>query len=279
LIRRYVLPRWGKLQASAITRADVKAMMARIEAPILANQTLAAVSAIFSWAVKEEILPTNPCKLVPRNAVSSRERVLSDSELPKFWKAFDGLDLMRGSALKAILLLGQRPGEISHMRREHIRDGWWEMPGTPTPDGWPGTKNAASHRVWLPAPAQALLAELINDDACSGFVFTGSRGRPISGLDAAMRSICARLGVERATPHDLRRSHGTRLTALGFGRDAMNRIQNHKEGGIASIYDRHGYAEETKRVMEAVASKIMSVVQGESQIKNILNFHRQNQRS
>ena len=25
----------------------------------------------------------------------------------------------------------------------------------------------------------------------------------------------------------------------------MNRIQNHKEGGIASVYDRHQYAERT----------------------------------
>ncbi len=82
------------------------------------------------------------------------------------------------------------------------------------------------------------------------------------GLDAAMRAVCAKLGVERATPHDLRRTHGSTITALGFGRDAMNRIQNHKEGGIASVYDRHGYAEENKRVMEAVAAKIMSLVEG-----------------
>ena len=43
----------------------------------------------------------------------------------------------------------------------------------------------------------------------------------------------------------------------------MNRIQNHKEGGIAPVYDRHGYAEETKRVMEAVAAKIMALVEGQ----------------
>ena len=45
-------------------------MMARIEAPIAANQTLAAVSAIFTWAIKEEMLPANPCKLVDRNQTS-----------------------------------------------------------------------------------------------------------------------------------------------------------------------------------------------------------------
>ena len=88
------------------------------------------------------------------------------------------------------------------------------------------------------------------------------RGRPVHGLDAAMRTICAKLKVERATPHDLRRTHGSTITALGFGRDAMNRIQNHKEGGIASVYDRHGYAEETKRVMEAVAAKIVALAEG-----------------
>ena len=127
LIRRHALPRWGKLQAATITRADVKAMMGGIEAPIVANQTLAAVSAIFSWALKEEILPANPCKLVQRNATRSRERVLSDTEVPVMWAAFGDAGLIVGSALKLILLLGQRPGEVAHMRHEHIKDGWWEI--------------------------------------------------------------------------------------------------------------------------------------------------------
>ena len=87
--------------------------------------------------------------------------MLSDSELPRFWSAFDDAGLVVGTALKMILLTGQRPGEVSHMRREHIVDGWWEMPGEPVPAlGWPGTKNGESHRVWLPKAAQALLAEL-----------------------------------------------------------------------------------------------------------------------
>ena len=39
----------------------------------------------------------------------------------------------------------------------------------------------------------------------------------------------------------------------------MNRIQNHKEGGIGSIYDRHSYADENKRIMEAVAKRLLSL--------------------
>jgi integrase len=260
LVRRFALPRWGKLQAGRITRGDVKALMASIEAPVVANQMLAAVSAIFTWGMREEIISANPCKLVPRNETRDRERVLSETEIPKLWRALDDIDPVRAAALRMILLTGQRPGEVVHMRCEHIKDGWWEMPGEPVPSlGWLGTKNGESHRVRLPKPAQALLAE--NGD---GYVFAGARGGPLHNIDVVMRAICQALGIERATPHDLRRTHGSTVTALGFGRDAMNRIQNHKEGGIASVYDRHGYAEENRRIMDAVADKIMSLVEGRS---------------
>jgi integrase len=272
LVKRFALPRWGKLAASSITRGDVRTMMSRIAAPIVANQTLAAVSAVLSWGVKEEIVAANPCKLVERNPTRSRERVLSDSELPLFWSVLDGVDAVRGAALTTILLTGQRPGEVANMRREHIVDGWWQMPGEPVADVWPGTKNGESHRVWLPKPVQDLLAELLDDDTTSGFVFAGPRGGPIVRLDEAMRGVCQRLGIERATPHDLRRTFSTATTGLGFGRDALNRVTNHKDGGIVSVYDRFGYADENKRIMETVANHIVALAESREQAGNILPF-------
>jgi integrase len=272
LVRRHLIPKWGKLQADAITRADVKAMMARITAPIVANQTLAAASAIFSWAIKEEIVTGNPCRSVDRNPTTKRERVLSDNEIPKFWAAFDGAGLVAGTALKVLLLTGQRPGEVAHMRREHIEAGWWTMPGAPVPTlGWPGTKNGATHRVWLPEPAQELIAELSDDAPTTGFVFAGERGGSIGKLDAAMRGVCAAVGsAAKATPHDLRRTHGTTITALKFGREMMNRIQNHKEGGIADVYDRHEYGPEIQHVMKTVAAHIMGLATGQPAAGNVV---------
>jgi integrase len=264
LIRSHAIPKWGKLQVSAINRRDIKQMMEKLgDKAVLANQALAAVSAIFTWAVDEELVSANPCRGIKRNPVKSRERVLGDSEIPAFWSAFSELDPVRGAALKAILLTGQRPGEIAHMRAEHIKDGWWEMPGTPT-EVWPGTKNGESHRVWIPVPARPIIAEAVGGRE-TGYVFSGIRGGPVANLDDTMRAICAKLGVEeKVTPHDLRRTFSTTLTGLKFDRDALNRVTNHKEGGIADVYDRHKYADENKRVMEAVAAKIMALVDGRS---------------
>jgi integrase len=269
LMRTNVIPQLGRLSATSISRADVRSMLARIPSPTTANQVLASLSAVYSWASKQDLVSLNPCRGIDRNPTASRERVLSESEIPKFWAAFGEVGGSVGAALKAILLTGQRPGEVAHMRREHIADNWWELPGEPVPAlHWPGTKNAASHRIYLPAPVRDLIG-----DGASGFVFAGPRGRAIRGLDVVMREICAKLGVERATPHDLRRTFSTTVTSLGFGRDALNRITNHKEGGIASVYDRHGYADENKRIMEATAAKLLSLA-GVALPDNVLTFAR-----
>jgi integrase len=269
LIQHYVVPRFGKLQASAITRGDIKQMMSRMaESPITANGVKAAISAIFNWGIAEELVIANPCKLIPNYPTKARERVLCDTELPKFWKAFGKLDPVRGAALKAILLLGQRPGEVAHMRFEHIKDGsWWKLPGAPVANIWPGTKNGETHRVWLPKPVQELLAA--NPNGSTGYIFRSPRGGPVAKLDDAMREICKTLDVERATPHDLRRTHGTTICKLKFGRPAMNRIQNHKEGGIADVYDVHDYADDNKQIMEAVADHIMALIEGRKPDYNV----------
>jgi integrase len=245
LVRRHLLPRWSKLEAGSICRSDVKALIARIAAPVVANQVLASASAIFSWAIDEEAggVKVNPCRGIERHETRSRERVLSDSEIPTIWPELS-------PALKLILLTGQRPGEISHMRREHIEDGWWTLPGEPVPElNWPGTKNKQSHRIWLPAPALALVERHLD----------GSRR---TRMDEAMRAICTKIGIDKATPHDLRRTFSSKVTALGFGRDAMNRVTNHKEGGIADVYDRHRYADENKKIMETVARHVVELAEG-----------------
>src|SRR5262249_8294457 len=99
LVRRNLLPMWGKLSTKAIARSDVRAVIGKITAPVVAKQVLAAASAIFSWAIKRELVATNPCSGVERNETKSRERVLQAAELPQFWSAFADIGLVHGAAL------------------------------------------------------------------------------------------------------------------------------------------------------------------------------------
>jgi integrase len=258
LIKRYVLPKLGGLSVDGVTRADVRATVERVEKPVLANQVLANLSAVLSWAAAEDLILANPCKGVTYNPTRSRERVLSDVEVPKFWAALG--DSVQGRALRAILLLGQRPGEVCCMRREHIVDGcWWEMPGQPIPAlGWPGTKNGEGHRVWLPKAARGLIG-----DGAMGFVFENGKGGAVSKVDKLMRKVCEDAGIDPPVrPHDLRRTFLSKVTGLKFGRHLMDVIANHKSDEVTDIYDRHDYAAEVQRAMEAVSAHIMDLVEG-----------------
>lgn len=299
LVRRYLIPRWRHLQVRDITRNDVRSVFNTLTeqgAPVLANQVLAAGSAVFSWAMKNDIvdLDANPCHGISRNPTQARERVLSERELPLVWHALDGVGLVQGRALRMILVTGQRPGEVAHMRRQDLdigehrftnndgdtyvaRGGWWTLPGAPDPAaGWPGNKNGRTHRVWLSFPALQILEELDGENGL--FIFSGSRGTPVRGLGHAMQQVCQTLGLNSpARPHDLRRTHGTLITSLGFSRDPMNRLQNHHEGGIASVYDRYNYAHEARVIQEAVAARVtalLSVAPAETALKIIGNHDR-----
>jgi integrase len=159
---KHAVPKLGRLQVSAIIKADIAKLVEQIavESASTANQVLAALSAVFSWAVKRDLLKVNPCHGVEREKLKARSRILHDSEFPLFWTAFDSAGV-EGAALKVMLLTGQRPGEVCHMSRQHIRDNWWKMPGLPVPElAWPGTKNDQDHDVWLSEPVRKIIAEL-----------------------------------------------------------------------------------------------------------------------
>lgn len=270
LMRKHALPRWGKMPAGSISRADVKSLQAKLaDTPSQANAVIAHVGAVFSWAMEWDLLPANPCTKVSKFDTDKRMRVMSDTEIPLFWRSFDDRGLMRSTCLKMLLLLGQRSIEVEHMRYEHIRDGWWTLPGKPVKElNWPGTKSKQSHRVWLPKAAQALLRELDDTNPKTGPVFTR-----VSRLSDDMQAICGKLGItDRVRPHDFRRTHGSTITRLGFGRDAMNRIQNHADAGVASVYDQYEYSDEDRRIMETVAKKILSLVS--STPDNVLEMKR-----
>jgi integrase len=266
LIEKYVLPRLGKLPVKTVGRAEVRAAIGGVK-PILANAILAALSATLSWAVEQDLIITNVCKGIKRNPTRSRERILSDSEIPRVWAALDHMGTPQACALQMIWLTAQRPGEVSCMRYEHLsRDGWWLMPGAPDPKiGWPGLKNARDHRTWLATAARAIIdgQRQGNVTPIKGHVFVDVGDRPVDHLDAVMRAICKELNIrDKITPHDLRRSALSTITRLGFSRHVMDLVANHRTDTVTDVYDRHSYTDEIKQVMEAVADHIMDLAQG-----------------
>lgn len=243
IVRRVLIPRWGRLKARAITRADVRAVVGSIASPFAANACLAAASAVFSFGVRMEVVPLNPCAGVERHPGRSRERFLSDAEIALLWGDFD-------PALKLILLTGARPGEVFAMRREDVDDaGVWTQPGLPDRD-WPGVKNSVTHIVQLSEPARALVDAHVAD-----------RSRRRS--EERLKRLWRRRGIEPVKPHDLRRTFATLAAKLGFDRQSIARVLNHSDRSVTGVhYDKYRYAAEDRRIVDAVGRHVAAVVDG-----------------
>ena len=213
------------------------------------------------------MIEVNPARGIERHDTGDgRDRVLSDDELRRLKAALEKIDQVRRRAIMVILLTGQRPGEVAHMRFEHIRDGWWEMPGKPEPElGWLGTKNKTKHRVFLVEVVRKLIG-----DGVGGFVFANQMGKALTSLDKAMRLISRQLDPPPATPHDLRRTFASRVGACGHRLEDIERILNHSTGRgqtkTARTYNRFNYERQSQRVMEDVAAHILRLMEPKNNV-------------
>ena len=91
---RYLLVHWKPLHGLTLThirRATVAAQLAAIaddSGPIAADRARAALSAFFTWAIRDGLADINPVIGTNKSAeLRPRERVLADAELAAIWNA------------------------------------------------------------------------------------------------------------------------------------------------------------------------------------------------
>ena len=263
LVRTYILPKLGHRKVRDIARRDIRAIFDAITEsgrPPLANQVLAAISAVLSWATEREIIEQNPAKGIKRNKVKARTRFLSNAEIRAVWPKFDDLGLLPTTALKIIMLTGQRPGEATRMRWEDVDldKAMWTLPGEPE-GTWRGTKNARTHEVPLSAPVIALLHELGPENI--GPVFPSTR-RGYHMAIPSVASVWKDLDIPFFRPHDLRATAASGMDALGIQKDHISRVLNHVEGGQTAKYIRHDHLDQKRHALDIWANELVAIIGG-----------------
>jgi integrase len=78
--------------------------------------------------------------------------------------------------------------------------------------------------------------------------------------------------LEDVTPHDLRRTAASGMTALGINRLVVAKILNHVESGVTAVYDRHGYDAEKRHALDAWTSHLESILSGKPKAENVVSL-------
>lgn len=257
----------GHRKAEDITPEEVQGLLDSIlerGAGFMANRTRAVLSSMFNWArgAGRRYVEKSPIWGVEKPLVREpkRERVLSPAEITTLWKALRVESPEVRGSLQLILLTGQRPSEVLSMEADDISKPWWTIPAGKR-------KGGQSHRIFLSPQSSQALAEVGVPNA--GWVFSSGQARAghysVNSLGQAVsRRIRRRMeGVDRWTPHDLRRTcaslMGEKLKIPRDHRDHL--VLGHADPTPGSHYDRASdYQDEIEEIFTRWGAWVEEVI-------------------
>lgn len=311
VLKREVLPLWGKRKATEITKRDINRLLDGIVdrgSPVMANNTFKIVRKMFNYAIEKDIVTLSPAQGVKMPSPKvARERVLSEEEIKAFWAALDTASMSDDvrRALKLILVTAQRPNEVIGIHTSELDGSWWTIPSD-------RAKNKKAHRVYLTATALQLIGELKVMDEESGemkdkgYIFPSPRLskdekiQPITrhALSKAVVKNCPsgcvndctncsdaeckqdkreleeknKLGIVHFTPHDLRRTAATFMAKSEVLDEVIDAVLNHVKKGIRKVYNLYNYDKEKQVALESWERKLLSIIVGTKEA-NIISIN------
>lgn len=257
-----VLPTLGDRQIDAIKRADVIALIRRVEkrgSVATAVKVRQRMSQVFSYAIATGVIEANPT--AEMHAVTEKigqhkpHPFLPFSEMPRIMGAIR--DCASGPQLKAALMLmiytASRPGEVRHAEWSEIDldAAIWTTPAAKM-------KMRRDHTVPLSTQAIAILESMlpITGDKRYVFINRNSTTAPI-GTNYAnnVMDSCGLTGIQ--SPHGFRHLFSTEMNHRGYNRDWIERQLAHADASIIrDVYNHASYLEQRRPMMQEWADLI-----------------------
>lgn len=249
---------YGAQAANAVSRGDVLRLLNDyMPQPSTHRRMHGAISRMYAWARRHELVTSNPAHDIETTTPPSRERVLSLDELARIWRAAETLELLYGDTVKLLITTGQRRAEVAGMQWGEIdlTRALWTLPAA-------RTKARRQHVLPLPPLAVAVLLRrrmAFQHAPTAGDLVLPSLARdreniaPISGWNWLKRELDRLSGVAAWRLHDFRRSivticaeHGAEVAVLD---SMLNHASSATRGGVIGTYQRATLIEPMRKVM------------------------------
>ena len=294
-LRRFISPRLGRKIASEVTKHDIATLSNDIVAGELGVPSVAnarhmrrAASGLFNWAAEagRDYVTASPCVNLPKlDPEHARTRVLSEDAIRVFWHGLDRADLpwdrKTRLALKFELVTMLRSNELLSAHCSELFDLDGEHPRFDVP-----LKRVKKRRV-IQQPLSELAVEIIREALTSDqqqYVFASPlgdmpmnrkvmavalRGTKYRGGKVKSPGICALLGLQPFTPHDLRRTAATLAGDLGFDDAWIAKCLDHAASKkseqivptvTGKVYNHSKRMKEKRAVLDGVAAELRRII-------------------
>lgn len=288
MFQKDVLPTIGSVAVADIKKSHITevtdALLAR-GVNRMAKLIFSLIRQMFRFALDRDLIDHDPTATLRKAKIGGkdveRDRVLSNEEITLLAKKAPKAGLLKTTEAAIWIALSTccRIGELLSARWEHIDldRGIWLIPAE-------HSKNGKTHTVSLSAFALVQFKRIYaitsshkwcypnvtNDGAVSSKTVTkqlGDRQRSdeqgiIGGRSNNSKALLLPGG--KWTPHDLRRTGATMMTALGVLPEVAERCLNHlEENKIKRTYQRHSYQLEMAEAWHELGKHLEALASGE----------------
>lgn len=195
--------RRGDLPFAMMERKHVLEMRDSLKStPGAQNEVAKTISALFGWAVENELLKVNPAAGIKRLNVGDGFHAWTMDEVEQF-EAKHQLGSKARLALHLGMYTGLRLADIAIVGRQHVKNGWLTIrPG----------KTKRSSGVVVEIPVLQALQDTIDASPCGEMTFLVSEWKApftVNSLGNKMRDWCDQAGLPQCSMHGLRKAGAT----------------------------------------------------------------------
>jgi integrase len=290
MFRKDVLPKIGSKVARDVGKRDIMAVTDALLARGVRRMSkliFALMRQMFRFAQDRDLVASDPTSSIRKANIggkdTERDRVLTEAEIVDLLRRLPKAKLIPSTEIAIWLALSTccRIGELLNAEWHHInfQTGEWLIPDA-------NSKNGKAHVVYLSAFALRKFTDLYELNGttttpsgrivklrwcfpdrtkkkavCSKTVTKqiGDRQRedkkPMKRRSPNTTALLLERG--RWTPHDLRRTGATMMTALGVMPEVAERCLNHiEQNKVKRIYQRHSYEKEMREAWRVLGEKL-----------------------
>jgi integrase len=274
VIRDYILPVIGHLPARDVTGAEIVQLLQRAagKSALRVKPALSVSNLVFKHGIAKHVVIANPCAGISATAIVQQPKpdarlMLSDAELKAVLGVLGGYGRINDLVVRILLSTAVRIGALILAEAGHINFSKreWFIPALD------GRKSSRDFVVPLTETVAGYFHELLTFAGSSKYVLpiqkrmAGGREGDVpmakATINQVLKRLCESLGgkCRPFSPHDIRSTCRSHLTAMGVNIIIAERCLNHSLGGLVAVYDQHDYLDERRRALELWESKLATL--------------------
>lgn len=278
MFEKDVLPVLGDIPVEDVRKGHITAVTDALLARgvnRMARMIFSLVRQMFRFAVDRDIIESDPSANIRKAKIGSkeieRERVLSDDEIRELVRKLPDANLLHTTECAIWIMLSTlcRVGELIKARWEHLdlEAGTWMIPAENSKNGKPHLINLSEFAVQQFRKLERLKESdkwiYPNRDntrhVCDKTISIQIKGRQTDKIHSnrSQANDALLLPGGNWTPHDLRRTGATMMTALGVLPEIAERCLNHtEENKMKRTYQRHSYETEKRSAWQLLGERL-----------------------